>query len=253
MYTASLPPLTDEEGKALGAKTALLAYAAKDPVESLRQAREFDPAATRALVAATHPGWQGTASSASDLYGCYPPEGTVYAGSFPGIDILCDRDVMDYLPSEFPARYLDAAAGRRVILHAMHSVTDQLAYAIWENGSLVRSLCLSAGDGIVENIGDPLPFEAPYWAGEHPVRGEYPLPFHPLELGGGAALRALFGFTVEGRLHPADIAEESVKLAGFQVPPANPVTEEMLAEFMRTHKRTTYLLGPDGKLIQVET
>jgi hypothetical protein len=151
----------------LGAKTALLAYTAKDPVESLRQAREFDPVATRALVAATHPGWEGAASSGGDLFDCYPREGRVYAGSFPGIDILCDRDVMDYMPSEFPSRYLDAAVGRHVILHAMYSVTDQFAYGIWENGSLVRSLCLSSDDGIVENIGDPLPFEAPYWAGGH--------------------------------------------------------------------------------------
>ncbi len=238
----------------MGAKTALLAYAAKDPVESLRRAREFDPAATRALVAATHPGWEGTTSSDGDLFDdCYPPKGTVYAGSFPGIDILCDRDVMDYLPSEFPARYLDAAAGRRVILHAMHSVTDTFAYAIWENGDLARSLCLSPDDGIVENIGDPLPFEAPYWAGEHPAGDGYPLPFHPLELGGDAALRAFFGFIIEGRRQPADIDAESVKLAGFQVPSANPVTKEMLAEFMRTRKRTTYRIGPDGKLIQVET
>ncbi len=152
-----------ERGKTLGAKTALLTYAAKDPVESLRQARGFDPAATRALVAATHPAWEGTASSDGDLLDdCYPPEGTVYAGSFPGIDILCDRDVMDYPPSEFPARYLDAAAGRRVILHAMHSATDGFAYAVWKNDSLVRSLCLSPDDGIVENIGAPLPFEGPH-------------------------------------------------------------------------------------------
>ena len=240
------------EGKALGAKTALLAYAAEDPVESLRRARESDPAATRTLVAATHPAWERTASSDGNLFDdCYPPEGTVYAGSFPGIDILCDLDVMDYLPSEFPARYLDAAVGRRVILHAMQSVTDTFAYAIWENDILIRSLYLSPATGIAENIGDPLAFEAPYWAGEHPVGDRYPLPFHPLELG-GAALRALFGFIIVGRRQPSDVDAESVKLAGFQVPPANPITEEMLAEFMRTHRRTSYRLGPGGELIKVE-
>ncbi len=237
----------------MGAKTALLAYAASDPVESLRQARDLDPEATRALVAATHPPWEGTASSDGDLFDdCHPPEGTVYAGSFPGVDILCDRDVMDYLPSEFPARYLDAATGRRVILHAMHSVTDTFTYAIWENGSLVRSLCLSPDGGIVEDTGDPLPFEAPYWAGEHPAGDRYPLPFHPLELGGDAALRALFGFIIEGRRQPTDIEAESVKLAGFPVPSADPVTKEMMAGFMRTHKRTTYRMGPDGTLIRAE-
>jgi hypothetical protein len=222
-------------------------------VESLRQAREFDPAASRALVAATHPGWDGTASSDGTLSDdCFPQEGTVYAGSFPGIDILCDRDLMDYLPSEFPARYLDVAQGRRVILHAMHSVVDMFVYAIWENGTLVRSLAMSSDDGIVENTGVPLPFEAPYWAGEHPVGGRYPLPFHPLDLGGDAALHALFGFVVEGRPQPADIDAESVRLAGFQVSPAHPVKPELVAEFTRTHRRTTYRIGPDGKLIQVE-
>jgi hypothetical protein len=238
----------------LGAKTAMLAYATQDPAESLRKAREFDPAATRALVAATHPAWEGTASSDGSLLDvCYPPAGMVYAGSFPGVDILCDGDVMDYLPSEFPTRYLDNAAGRRVLLHAMHSVTDTFAYAIWENGRLVRSLCLSPDDGIVENIGEPLPFEAPYWAGERKAGTRYPLPFHPLDLGGGAALRALFGFIIEGRRQPTDIEAESVRLAGFEVPSANPVTKEMLAEFMRTHKRTSYRMGPGGKLIKVET
>jgi Family of unknown function (DUF6928) len=72
-YDVSRPGGDDREGKALGAKTALLAYAASDPVESLRQAGEFDLEATRALVAATHPAWEGTASSDGDLLdGCYP-------------------------------------------------------------------------------------------------------------------------------------------------------------------------------------
>jgi hypothetical protein len=113
-----------------------------------------------------------------------------------------------------------------------------------------------SSDGIIENIGAPLPFETPYWAGEHPVRGRYPLAFHPLAFHpldlGGAALRALFGFIIEGRLQPADINAESIKLAGFQVPPAHPVTPEMVAEFTRTHKLTRYTMGPDGKLIKVE-
>jgi hypothetical protein len=236
----------------VGATTALLAYAAQDPLMSLRHAREFDPAATSALVRATHPACQPTASPDGDLFDdCYPPEGTVYAGSFPGIDILCDRDVMAYLPSEFPGRYLDASAGRRVILHAMYSVTDAFAYGIWENGGLIRSLAVAPDDGIVENIGDPLPFEAPYLAGEQPLGERYQLPFHPLDLG-NAALRALFGFALGGRQQPTDIDAGSIKLAGFQVPSTSPVANEVLAEFTRTHKRTTYRVGPNGQLIKVD-
>ncbi len=61
------------------------------------------------------------------------------------------------------------------------------------------------------------PFEDPYWAGEHPVDwDEYPLPFHPLELG-EAALRALFGFNYEGVIHDDDIDLDQVVLAGFRL------------------------------------
>jgi len=65
-----------------------------------------------------------------------------------------------------------------------------------DDGRLVRSLGVSPDTGIVEDIGEPYPFERPYWAGEHPVtstfpgQGPYPLPFHPLDLD-EEALRAL--------------------------------------------------------------
>ncbi|WP_165949437.1 DUF6928 family protein [Kribbella turkmenica] len=41
---------------------------------------------------------------------------------------------------------------------------------------------LAPDDGVLENLGEPLPFERPYWAGEHPVEVDeepYPLEFHP--------------------------------------------------------------------------
>jgi hypothetical protein len=186
----------------------------------------------------------------------YPAEGIVYAGSFPGIDVLCDRDVMTGRPSQLPGRLLAPGAGRRVILHAMHSANDWLGYAVWQDGVLLRSLSLSPDGGTTEDIGAPLPFEASFWAGDHPVAGSgqfpggrpYPLPFHPLELG-GAALLALAGFAVEGR--PADdvIDPWAVRLAGYQVAPARPGAGDDLQAFVRTRKRTRYTFGPDGSLI----
>jgi hypothetical protein len=115
---------------------------------------------------------------------------------------------------------------------------------------------LSPDGGITEDIGAPLPFEASFWAGEHPVPSgrqlpggpPYPLPFHPLELG-EAALLALAGFAVEGR--PADdlIDPGAVRLHSYQVTPASPVTSADLQAFVRTHKRTRYTFGPGGSLI----
>jgi hypothetical protein len=249
----------------MGAKTAILVYADGEPAELLRDARDPEPDATRALVARTNPEWAGSPSSSSGSLGddLYPSQGTVFAGAFPGIEVLCDQQVMIDRPSELPVSLLQAGSHqRRIILHAMHSVNDWLAFAIWESGTLVRSLSLSPDSGIIENIGAPLDVERPYWAGEHPVstrsltgmpdRLPYPLPFHPLELGGKAALRALLGFSVEGRPLDTDIDPFAIRLAGFEVPVVNPITQEEVQEFVRTHTRKRYRLVPGRGLVQIE-
>ncbi|WP_372499361.1 DUF6928 family protein [Streptomyces lichenis] len=62
----------------------------------------------------------------------YPPAGLTYAGSFAGVELVCDRRLMSVRPSELPAPLHETAAGRRVLLHAMHSVSDSLTFAVWE-------------------------------------------------------------------------------------------------------------------------
>jgi hypothetical protein len=249
----------------MGAKTAVLVYADGEPAGLLRDAGDPEPDATRAFVARTNPHWAEGPSSSSGSLGdsIYPAQGTVFAGAFPGIEVLCDQQVMVDRPSELPVGLLQAGSHqRRILLHAMHSVNDWLAFAIWENGTLVRSLSLSPGSGIIEDIGTPLDFERPYWAGEHPVPARspmglpdqppYPLPFHPLELGGEAALRALLGFVVEGRSLDTDIDPFAIRLVGFEVPVAAPITQEDLQEFERTHTRKRYRLVPGRGLVPIE-
>jgi hypothetical protein len=142
------------------------------------------------------------------VIGCFPDLAIVSAGEF-GIDY----------PSRLAATFLERAPGRSVYLHAMHSVVDWFAYAVWRDGELRRSLSLSPDSGILEDIGDKLPFEAPYWAGQHPAvdpdedDAEYPFVFHPLELG-EAALGELFGYHLEGM--PTDLDPEEVPLMRFE-------------------------------------
>ncbi|WTB88162.1 hypothetical protein OIE99_07875 [Streptomyces cellulosae] len=241
----------------MGAKTALLAYADGDVASALREAGEPAAEGTATLIAQVFPGW-GMESTEGDVLGesTYPPERLTYAASFPGVDLVCDRRLMFDRPSELPAHLLEAAAGRRVILHAMHSVSDWLAFAVWEEGRLRRSLSLSPDGGIVENIGDPFPFEMPHWAGDRPVESDpewdeepYALPFHPLELG-NEALRALFGFLLEGRPSPEDVDPDEVPLLGFDLtdPDASRRALERAAreEAVRRMQRRSLHLGPDG-------
>nr|WP_167348344.1 hypothetical protein [Streptomyces bicolor] len=97
------------------------------------------------------------------------------------------------------------------------------------DGRLVRSLSLSPDTGIIEDIGQRLPFELPYWEGHHQVEpgapsedeGQYPLPFHPLGLGERAMLE-FFGFHVESCSAGDEAAEPvvdvwAVEAQGFRV------------------------------------
>lgn len=150
----------------------------------------------------------------------FPPQGRACALSTPEVDVLCDQALMLDRPSQLPAHLVDASVGRTLYLHAMHNAVDWFAFAVWRDGALVRSLSLSPDDGILEDTGERLAFEAPYWAGERPASAGYPFPFHPLALG-EQAVREFFGFDVEGAEDGGPAAGRldpwAVELFGFQI------------------------------------
>jgi hypothetical protein len=259
----------------MGAKTALLAFADGDLPAALKaasrspvarpvpdQAGQAAAGEAEAVVQRLSPGYQVTPIPDGALFeDTYPPDDIAYTTVLPGAVLICDQRLVAASASGLPDRVLAEAAGRRILLHSMHSVSDALRFAVWENGQLVRSLNLSPDSGVVENIGEPYPFEAPYWAGEHPVtrvfpgQGPYPLPFHPLELG-EQALRGLFGFTIEGLPHPDDVDTETVRMFGFHV--ADPTGREqqereahMLEVLSRMAPPRRYRTGPDGALHEI--
>jgi hypothetical protein len=248
----------------VGAKTALLAFTDGDIRPALRGATRSERAETAALVRQVHPGYVVEPADDGTLFDdVYPPDDVTYATVMAGAELYCDRRLVFDRPSALPEHLLQAGAGRRIIMHGMHSVVDWLCFAVWEDGVLVRSLSLSPSAGIQENIGKPLDFELPYWAGEHPVepvpgwpdQGPYPLPFHPLELG-EKALRALFGFVIEGYPDPHDIDTETVHLHGFRV--TDPSGQEQAAReaAYETARRAMgpprmFRMGPDGTMHEV--
>jgi hypothetical protein len=209
----------------VGARVWMLCYAEGEVRPVLQAAPPIDRAATRALIARLYPGRHVTELADGPFYerAC-PPDHHVYAACFPGLTLLCTAEAALDRPSELDPRFLAEAAGRTVYLYAMHNMVDWFAYAVWDGaGTPRRALSLSPDDGIMQNTGAALPFEEPFWAGERrlpPFQGEeYPLPFHPLELG-EEALRALFGFNFEGLCRDDDPDLLAVRLAGFAVYPA---------------------------------
>ncbi|MEU7870806.1 hypothetical protein [Dactylosporangium sp. NPDC049140] len=205
----------------MGAKDWMLFYAEGDVRPVLQAAPPLDRAATRSFVERLYPGHRLTEVEDGTLArNTNPADGYVYAGCFPGLSIVCTGDVALDRPSALDRRFLGEAKGRTLYLHAMHSVVDWLAFAVWTgDGRLWRSLSLSPEHGVQENIGPPFAFEAPYWAGEHPVEPDededpYPLPFHPLELAEDV-LREWFGFVHEGQPYADDPDLYRIPLAGF--------------------------------------
>lgn len=201
----------------MGAKTWMLVYSFGVASEILKAEPELDRKATATFVRKLFPSENLQPVGEGSLSYTCPPDDEIVAGCFPGLSIVAAKEFgIDY-PSRLQPKFIDNTLGHTIYLHAMHSVVDWFAYAIWKNGTLQRSLSLSPDSGVLEDLGPRLPFEEPYWAGEHPLLEglDYPFVFHPLELG-EAALLELLGYQLEGFFDPSHLDPEEITLVHFK-------------------------------------
>ena len=205
----------------MGAKTWMLVFSNGSPKAALATKPTLDREATIALVNKLFAPERLVAMDDADLCFTCPPDNEIIAGCFPGVVVLAAKEIGIDFPSQLPAKFLEEFADGNLYLHAMHSVVDWLAFAVWRNGTIERSLSLSPDSGIVEDIGARLAFEIPYWAGEHSAvdpgedESEYPFLFHPLELG-EAALVEFFGYQLEGDIAAATLEPDQIALMRFK-------------------------------------
>jgi hypothetical protein len=205
----------------MGAKSWMLVYAADDARRALAASRELDRAATRKFAGLLFPGQALEDVGDAALSCTCPPAHEIHVGCFPGVSIVAAKEFGIDRPSRLPAHLVKAGRAGTLHLHAMCSVVDWFAYALWVEGKLQRSLSLSPDTGILEDIGPRMLFELPYWSGDHAVLDEsneqrgYPLPFHPLDLGDAAA-RELFGFRLDGLRDRASPDPRTVPLVHYR-------------------------------------
>lgn len=203
----------------MGAKTWMLVIADANAREALSAKPSLDREATWKLAAALFPDEKLDPIGEGDLFNTCPPDSELVIGCFPGVSVIAAKEFGIDHPSKLAQRFIAAGGSGIVTLHAMHSVVDWFAFAQWVDGRPVRSLSLSPDDGIIEDIGQHLAFEEPYWSGAHPaVEGddeEYPFPFHPLDLG-EAALKDLFGYQLEGMIDDTLLEPESIPLLRYK-------------------------------------
>jgi len=204
----------------VGAKTWMLVYANTKVGEALRGLPKLDRDATLELATRLFPKDKLEFIGDGDLSYTCPPDDELHIGCFPGVSILAAKEFGIEYPSKLPASFISAGSSQTIYLHAMHSVVDWFAFGQWIDGKLIRSLSVSPESGILEDIGQRLPFEGPYWTGQKPATGDdeeddYPLPFHPLELG-EAALKEFFDYQLEGFVDPALLEPDSIPLVKYK-------------------------------------
>jgi len=205
----------------MGAKTWMLVFSDLNAREALAAKPSLDRDSSLKLASTLFPGERLEPIGDGDLSYTCPPEDEVHIGCFQGVSVVAAREFAIDYPSRLPHHFIAAGGHGLVTLHAMHSAVDWFAYAIWSNGTLVRALSLSPDDGIMEDIGQRLPFEEPYWSGEHPDADDddegssYPFPFHPLDLG-EEALKDCFGYQLEGFMDPSLLEPESIPLLRYK-------------------------------------
>lgn len=140
----------------MGVKDWMLFYASDDVSKVLRAAPKIDREATAAFVERLYPSHDIRPIEDGNLHYGNPPEGTVYAGVFPGLSIICTWEAAGDSYTDLPDHFVSEAAGRTLYLHAMHSVVDFFSYAIWEpDGTLRRAYSLSPDSGVIADVGTP--------------------------------------------------------------------------------------------------
>jgi len=204
----------------MGAKTWMLVLADSNAREALAARSAMNREATLKLARALFRGEKLERIGDGDLSFTCPPDDELLIGCFSGVSVIAAREFAIDCPSKLPQQFIAAGGSGTVTLHAMHSVVDWFAYATWANGKLVRSLSLSPDSGIMEDLGQRLPFEEPYWSGAHPAVDDeeeetYPFPFHPLDLG-EAALKDRFGYQLEGYIDASLLEPESIPLVRYK-------------------------------------
>ncbi|MFI9773016.1 DUF6928 family protein [Streptomyces sp. NPDC052415] len=202
----------------MGSKAAVVVFTASEPQGVFRDSGVIDRVRSQHLAETV----LRAASCETSLFtldlAVWPDIGVVCAASFPEYEVVCSQELARSQPSELTDWISHLAGGRDAYAVFMHSAEDWGAFAVWSEGRLLRSLSVNPDSGIIENVGERLPFETPFWGGVHSVRDEagYSLPFHPIDFG-NEALREFFGFILEGREDESCVDPEEVEIPAFKV------------------------------------
>ncbi|MBY4208415.1 MULTISPECIES: DUF6928 family protein [Nocardiaceae] len=214
--------VTEREVPVVGAKASTIWYVdAPDPISVLREATTSDWNAASALVGRLYPHLtavpleQGPISTSAGV-----DDDHVFIGCYPGVTVVCGSNLSVPTPSTLPESVTRPLASEHTYLVASDPEHAWGAFAYWERGEFRRSFSATPVY-IYEDVGLPLVWERPFWAGDHPLiypPGVMPdpqsLPFHPQEFAEAANAEWL-GFRYTGAPKPGELDPNALPVCGF--------------------------------------
>lgn len=156
---------------------------AADPARVLASEPKADRGFGRKYLAQLNPSWPITPIGQFPLNrSAQTSTGEFYVAGFPGVTVV--QTVVEDTPSlsQLTPILLDSVPAAEIYAFAVNRDTGYGGFAYWRGGVLKRSLCAERSR-TYEDIGLPIPFESPYWAGERAESvGGISLPFEPIDL-----------------------------------------------------------------------
>ena len=212
----------------VGAKVSTIWYVeVPDPAAVLRGHPDPDPGAAQQLASRLYPDLVATPTGPVPLAEAarLDAAGTVHIGSYPGVTVVCGPDLAVPRPSTLPETRIRPTEFAKTYYVASKPDIAWGSFAMWEDGHLTRSFSATPVH-IHEDLGLPLVWERPFWAGDFPLKhpaGVLPdpqsLPFHPQQFAEGAN-REWLGFRYTGAPEGTEIDPKKLTVLGFTVHPA---------------------------------
>lgn len=221
----------------MGYKCNILAVSPGLPRDDLWTRPEGGLDAATAATERLLPGWGPAGVTSSGDIGFFPQDDNLYVGTW-GTTVVIGMNTLGIADHPDTVR-ANARPDETVWTLAIQSTVD---YCLFQAMGPHHDRLLAAWTGATEeeaaqaNRGTPLPFEEPYWAGQHAYPGVDPEsvihPFDPLELG-AAALLWIFG--IQAETPPEDdivtplssraLVEHDIPLHVFRPTPSEPEPE----------------------------
>ena len=181
---------------------ALACASVDDPVNAFRQGLTPDPDVAADLARRLYPGATVVESGDTVLdFALWPYEDELFVGAYGDALIVCDRRLYDVddeartLADEIAGALPGATCGVLVL----HSVVSGCWFRWYERNRPRRDVFVTAEDGVVVDLGDRLPVEAPFWKAIDEGTPDVPLPFDYEEYGLALAREHLFGRGISER------------------------------------------------------